>query len=429
MVPRCGTIYDAPGQPWRAAMVWELNTDGRGLERVRGPHHAQFEEHFQQQHKVWGRPAFATGSTTGPRLVYLPRRPDRPDRHRVRAAPGHDRRGLRQGARGTQAAGTLAGRACRATAAARAGGSAAVFQRSDKPVARVVRPSTGIGSAIAAIDDAVIQKMPREQIRGAALAIVDRTRLVYARGYSRGGARLSRACCRPRCSAWPASPSCRSSLALYQAISEGLLAARVEAARRHPAHQSGRLGADQHGLSTTARSGISCNIGGLFERYQEPRPGGAGGVQHRTSRSPHEQIARYMLTVPIRTAPNDRLDDFGYFLAGEIVRRLRNKSTVESALADRLLKPLQITRLRIARSLLVAPEARRGALSPAQSRHGPERHVQQPAARAGGLRRRALRGDRGSGGLSGAVVDVARILAAMNARPYTPLGRCRSRAS
>jgi hypothetical protein len=29
----------------------------------------------------------------------------------------------------------------------------------------------------------------------------------------------------------------------------------------------------------------------------------------------------------------------------------------------------------------------------------------------------------GSGGLSGAVVDVARLLAAMNARPYTPLGR------
>ena len=40
-----------------------------------------------------------------------------------------------------------------------------------------------------------------------------------------------------------------------------------------------------------------------------------------------------MLTVPRAPQPNDRLDDFGYFLAGEIVQRLRNKSTVAAALA------------------------------------------------------------------------------------------------
>ena len=52
----------------------------------------------------------------------------------------------------------------------------------ETPVTRTVRRTGSPG--VAAIDQAVIDLMKASNIRGAALAIVDGTRLVYARGYS-----------------------------------------------------------------------------------------------------------------------------------------------------------------------------------------------------------------------------------------------------
>ena len=419
MVPRCGTIYDAPGQPWRAAMVWELNHAGVGWGAFAGLDHAQFEEHFQQQHKVWGRPVFATGSTTGRRLVIY--RDDQIDLIGTGfvlrpAMTGEDfdkeREALKlQGLWPVVLQGHGSGEGRR---------FCAVFQRSDKPVARVVRPSIGIGSAIAAIDDAVIQKMRESRIRGAALAIVDRTRLVYARGYTLAEPDYPEVL--PTTLFRLASVSkLPITLALYQAISEGLLGLGSKLSAVIPlTNPDGSAPTNTAYNNGTVRNLLE--IGGFFERYQhrDPEVRAAFNTNFPVTA---EQIARYMLTVPIRTAPNDRLDDFGYFLAGEIVRRLRNKSTVESALADRLLKPLQITRLRIARSLLAHQKPGEARYHPRNLGMGQSVMSNNRPLVPVGYGDEHYEVTAGSGGLSGAVVDVARILAAMNARPYTPLGR------
>lgn len=60
---------------------------------------------------------------------------------------------------------------------------AVVFGKTDQPIALSWRPPTG-PVANAAIDDVMRQAMELHRIRGAALALVRRGRLVYARGYT-----------------------------------------------------------------------------------------------------------------------------------------------------------------------------------------------------------------------------------------------------
>jgi CubicO group peptidase (beta-lactamase class C family) len=419
MVPRCGTIYDAPGQPWRAAMVWELNNTGVGWNAFAGLDHAQFEEHFQQQHKVWGRPVFATGSTTGRRLAIY--RDDqigqigtgfvlRP------AMTGEDfdkeRDALRpQGLWPVVLQGHGSGEGRR---------FCAVFQRSETPVARMVHPSTGKGAAIAAIDDAVIERMKASHIRGAALAIVDGTRLVYARGYSWAEPDYPQVL--PTTLFRLASVSkLPIALAIHQAIAEGVLTLDSPLPDVIPLK-------NPDGLDPTNDSYVNgtvrqlLEIGRRFDRYQE-RSAEVRAAFNGDFPVAHDWIARYMLTVPRLATGSDTLTDFGYFLAGQIVRRLRNKSTVEAALADRLLKPLQITRLRVARSLLAHQKPDEARYHPRNLGMGQSVMSNNRPLVPVGYGNEHYEATTGSGGLSGAVVDVARILAAMNARPYTPLGR------
>ena len=224
----------------------------------------------------------------------------------------------------------------------------AVFQRSETPVRRVVR-TTGKGNGVTAIDNAVIEKMKASHIRGAALAIVQGTRLVYARGYSLAEPDYPQVL--PTTLFRLASVSkLPVTLALYQAIAEGLLTLDTPLPAAIPlTNPDGSKPTNSAYVNGRVRQLLE--LGGRFERYQE-RDADIRAAFNGDFPVTYDQIARFMLTVPLRPRPNDRLDDFGYFLAGQIVRRLRNRSTVEAALADRLLTPLQITRLRVARSLL-----------------------------------------------------------------------------
>ena len=278
MVPRCGTIYDAPGQPWRAAMIWELNTAGVGWNVFAGLDHAQFEEHFQQQHQVWGRPVFATGSTTGRRLVIyrdnqigqigtgFVLRPAMTGEDFDKEREALELQGLWPVV--LQGHGTGEGRRF-----------CAVFQRSETPVERVVRPSSGKGAGIAAIDDAVIQKMKASHIRGAALAIVDGTRLVYARGYSWAEPDYPHVL--PTTLFRLASVSkLPVTLALYQAIAEGLLGLGSQLPDVIPlTNPDGSAPTNTAYLDGRVRNLLE--LGGFFERYQERYPEVAGGVQQQ----------------------------------------------------------------------------------------------------------------------------------------------------
>ena len=141
------------------------------------------------------------------------------------------------------------------------------------------------------------------------------------------------------------------------------------------------------------------------------------------SRLPTIRSRAYMLTVPPRATANASPRRFRLLPRRPDRRRLRNKSTVTAALADRLLKPFQITRLRVARSLLAHQKPDEARYHPRNLGMGQSVMSNDRPLRAGGYGDEHFEVTEGSGGLSGAVVDVARILAAMNARPYTPLGR------
>jgi CubicO group peptidase (beta-lactamase class C family) len=419
-IARSAALHDDSANATVVTTVWDRNTNSVGWNAFAGLDHAQFEEHFQQQHKVWGRPAFATGSTTGRRLVIY--RDDQIDQIGTGfvlrpAMTGEDWQAertklLEQGIYPVclQGHGTGEGRRF-----------AAIFQRSETSVARVIRQRGSPG--VTAIDAAVTNLMKASNIRGAALAIVNGTKLVYARSYS--WAEPDYPVVEPTTVFRLASVSkLPIALAIHQAAVEGLLGTRRLEARLPDVipltNPDGSAPTNTAYLNGTVRGLLEYN--GLFERY-EGRYAEIRAEFNGNFPVTYDQIARYMLTVPIRTTANDKLDDFGYFLAGQIVRRLRNKSTVEVALVDRLLDPLGIKRLRVARSLLAHQK-------PDEARYHPRdlgmvRSIMsnnQPIVPRGyGDEHFETR--EGSGGLSGAAVDVARILAAMNAKPYSPLGR------
>ena len=295
---------------------------------------------------------------------------------------------------------------------------AAVFVSNETPVTRTLRRTGSQG--VAAIDQAVIDLMQASNIRGAALAIVDGTRLVYARGYSWAEPDyppvLPTTCFR-----LASVSKIVAALGIHQLVAEGLLRLDSTLPSVLPlTNPDGSAPTNTAYLNGTVASILE--YGGLFQRYEgeNVHVAQAFGTSLPVT---HEMIARYMLTVGLRTQPNDRLDDFGYFLAGEIIKRARGKPTLMAALADRLLTPLQITRLRTARSLLSAQPADEARYHPRDlgmtlSLMSPSRPI---VPRGYGDEHFETRET--SGGLSGAVVDVARLLAAMNARPYTPLGR------
>ena len=66
----------------------------------------------------------------------------------------------------------------------------------------------------------------------------------------------------------------------------------------------------------------------------------------------HGQIASYMIARQPLDRPDGKLNDFGYFLAGELIKRCRNASSFLEAISPRLLDALQISHVRSARSLL-----------------------------------------------------------------------------
>ena len=416
-IARSAALHDDSATATAVTTVWDRNTGEVGWNAFAGLSHEEFETYFKEQHRVWGRPAFVTGSTRGLRLAIY--RDDqigqigtgfvlRP------AMTGEDWQAervklLEQGIYPVclQGHGTGEGRRF-----------AAIFQRGEAPAARVVRRRGSAG--VAAIDDAVTDLMKASSIRAAALALVDGTQLVYARSYSR--AEPDYPVVEPTTVFRLASVSkLPIALSIHQAVAEKLLRLGDGLPQAIPlTNPDGSAPTNTAYLNGTVQSLLE--YGGWFERYEGRYEDAARAMGVDLPLS-YDQIARYMLTVPLRATANDRLDDFGYFLAGQIVRRLRNKSAVAAALQDRLLTPLGLKRLRVARSLIFHQEADEARYHPRDL--GMVRSLMsknQPTVPRGyGDEHFETR--EGSGGLSGSVVDVARILAAMNAKPYTPLGR------
>jgi CubicO group peptidase (beta-lactamase class C family) len=136
---------------------------------------------------------------------------------------------------------------------------------------------------------------------------------------------------------------------------------------------------------------------------------------------------RYMITLPA-TPPgaSAMYNNWGYFLLGHVVMAVTGQPTLDSALSTLLFQPLGIKRIRLSRTRIEAQPADEARYHPTRFAIGasmvdPDRRLRGNGY--GGFWN--LERDDAGGGLSGAVVDVARLLAMLDVRT----GYCRPTAS
>jgi len=421
-IPRSATIYDDTGIASRVAAVWERNTANVAWTAVAGLTPQEHQAHFDAQWSGWARLAFVAGSTQNRLLAIY-----RDDQIGPIGQGFVARHGLTREAFEKEYAQWL-GKGFYVVCLQGYGRSegrrfATIFVNNEVPVQRTLR-MTG-SPPVQAIDQAVTDLMKQSNIRGASLAIVQGTRLVLARAYT--WAEPDYPTVQPTTGFRLASCSkLVAALGIHQLVAEGLLQLTTPLPTALPlSNPDGTTPTNTEYLNRTV--GSLLEYGGRFPRYEHEglNVAAAFGTQLPVT---HAQIASFILTRPLLATPNTHLDDFGYFLAGEVIKRARGVTSLMAALASRITGPLQITRLRTARSLLATQH-------PQEARHHSrdlvlQRSVMTPSPP---LVPRPLvpreYGDENletmqtSGGLSAAAPDLARVLAALNARPYTPLGR------
>jgi CubicO group peptidase (beta-lactamase class C family) len=132
---------------------------------------------------------------------------------------------------------------------------------------------------------------------------------------------------------------------------------------------------------------------------------------------------RYMVTLPASPPPQPAAyNNWGYFLLGHVVMARTGKPNLPAALSGLLLKPLSIQGIRSARTRLESQPTNEARYHPTRFATGPS--VVDPDRQ---LRTSGYGGywnferDDGGGGLSGSVVDVARLLAMLDIRKANPV--------
>ena len=132
---------------------------------------------------------------------------------------------------------------------------------------------------------------------------------------------------------------------------------------------------------------------------------------------------RYMLTLPASAPPATfAYNNWGYFLLGHVVRAVTGETTLVRALDTLLFEPLGITRIRQACTRLEDQPSDEVRYHPTWFNTG--RRVVEPDRR---LRASGFGGfdnferDDAGGGLTGATVDVVRLLAMLDVRTNNPV--------
>jgi CubicO group peptidase (beta-lactamase class C family) len=303
---------------------------------------------------------------------------------------------------------------------------AAIFARSDTRQPLTWRPPTG-PLAVPAIDDVVRDAMQRHRIRGASLALVRAGRLIYARGYTLAEA------------GYPAIEP--TTLFRQASVSKTIVALGV-----HRLLEDGRLT-----LATTAQSVLNLQhpdgtpVAASFEQvtvqhlleHRSGLPTNPYGVEPSVVAAFNAPLAapafalpvdgamtdRYMTTLPASAPPASAMyNNWGYHLLGHIVMAVTGAATLVDALTSLLFTPLGITRIRSARTRAEDQPVGEARYHPTWFGAGPS--VMEPDRR---LRAEGFGGpwnlerNDGGGGLSGATVDVARLLAMLDVRTANPV--------
>jgi CubicO group peptidase (beta-lactamase class C family) len=280
------------------------------------------------------------------------------------------------------------------------------------------------GPVVPAIDQAVQKVMQDSNCRGAALALVKGTRLILARGYTL--AEPGYPIVQPTTVFRLASVSkVLTGIAVYKLIEEGKLTLDTRLLDVLPLKTPGggppvdaRFNdvTIRHLLEYTA--GLTSNSMWLFKEIQKAFNDVLPGNPVKLPITPHMAqsfiAAQMMKWAP--GAPGQReYSNACYWLAGRVVAKLRGTTTFADAIKSTMLAPLGITRIRRSFDLIgvqPADEARY---------HSPNMSVEENSISPGGNLVPAQYGGNNlaltdaSGGMSAAAVDLARIMAALNA--------------
>jgi CubicO group peptidase (beta-lactamase class C family) len=311
---------------------------------------------------------------------------------------------------------------------------AAIFASREEPHERTFRAKGPV--TVAAIDSAIEAYVKDHDLRGAALAVVQGTRLVYAKGYT-----------------W-AEPS-----PIYPDVLATTLFRLASVSKSFAAIAMWRLFQLQPNITLDTRLQSVLNLkqpngsppkdsrfaairlrhllestSGLPQSllYHSKNAAAAAGASLPATQL---QLARYGCGFDLSADPGSTMNvvygNFDYFLLSQVIAKLANTSSFEQALQQLVGTPLGLTRTRGSRSLVgaqAADEARHHlrvystegwALTPLQVgasvRNSDERTV---AAQYGALDYEMFDG---CGGVSSAVVDVARLGAMLSARQGNPV--------
>jgi CubicO group peptidase (beta-lactamase class C family) len=299
-----------------------------------------------------------------------------------------------------------------------------IFAGSEDGPARTFR-SNGPGAAVGAIDATMEAVMTANMIRGASLAVVSGTRLVYTRGYT--FAEPGYPDVKPTTFFRQASVSKMfAAAALYQLIDQGAVLPGTSTLLTLDTALADALPGIANGTPVAHWSDI--RIRHLLEMTSGVTAGVLGTDPQVSSTLPITplQMAQWLYRQPLFNTPGDKTkavySNAGYMLLGLIVARITGSADFISGL-NTFLNSLKITRVRAAKSVI-------GAQSGDEVRYHPRPLSTQPSVMATGqpmcllgYGEANLENCGGAGGLSAAAPDIARVLAALNCSYMNPMMR------
>jgi CubicO group peptidase (beta-lactamase class C family) len=298
-----------------------------------------------------------------------------------------------------------------------------IFAESEDGPARTFRTS-GPTAAVSAIDAAMEAVMTANMVRGASLAIVSGTRLVYTRGYT--FAEPGYPDIQPTTFFRQASVSKMfTAAALYQLIDEGaklpgtgtLLTLDTALADALPNIANGTPDPNWPNIKVRHLLEMTSGITSSAVGDSDPKVSSTLPITAL-------QLAQWLYVQGLNNTPGDATQaiysNAGYMLLGLIVARMRGAADYITGIST-FLNRLQITRVRSSRSLLSAQ------LSD-EARYHPRPLLTWKSVMATGqpicllgYGTDNLENLGGGGGLSAAAPDVARVLAALNSIYLNPM--------
>jgi len=298
-----------------------------------------------------------------------------------------------------------------------------IFADSEDAPARTFR-NNGPTAAVPAIDAAMEAVMTANMVRGASLAVVSGTRLVYTRGYT--FAEPSYPDIQPTTFFRQASVSKMFTAgALYQLIDEGATLPRTSTPLTLDTALADALPNIANG--TPDPNWPNIKIRHLLEMTSGITSSAVGDSDPKVSSTlpiTALQLAQWLYQQKLNNTPGDPTQaiysNAGYMLLGLIVARMRGAADYITGLST-FLNRLQITRVRASRSLLSAQAAD-------EARYHPRPLMTWKSVMASGqpmcllgYGTDNLENLGGGGGLSAAAPDVARVLAALNSNYMNPM--------